>query len=94
MAKNTLKMLPYEIFKEIFNKWLSKAGTFVGHNVVYPNFKISPNTIFIRLTLAVYTWSCFYTIFAYELRIGLQCAGVTGLGLQVNKNGFFYQDFL
>lgn len=90
MSKHTQKMQPYEIFKDIFNKWLSKTGTFVGHNVLDPKFKISPNTIFILITLIVYTWSCFYTIFAYELRIGLQCAGVTGLGLQVytKKNIF------
>lgn len=69
----------------IFVKYLGKAGSGIGHNVLEPHFKKSPMTIFVALWIFGGCWSCIYTIIASDMKTKLQCAGISGFVFQVNR---------
>lgn len=77
-------MKPYEKFEQIFKKMYKYCGIFVGHNILDPMFKINMMTIAIHSGIVIFVISCFYTMYMYDLELGLKCAGTVGIAVQVN----------
>lgn len=77
-------MLPFEGFKEVFEKWLRISSILIGHNIFDSLFRINPTLVIVYIGMVTFSLATLYTIYAYEITLGLQCLVFFAVGGQVS----------
>lgn len=75
-------MHPYQIFDNIFGKWLRVPGVLMGVHVFDPNFRISALTILTASGTLGLAISCLYTMFVADFNMRIQSIVIFGISCE------------
>lgn len=77
-------MLPHERIQRVFGRWVKWISVPVGHNIFDPNFTITVPTVICYIGMYVFFFSALYTVYAFDLELGIQSIVMFGVVGQVH----------